>query len=287
MRNNRIKKSAVQIVGLVAIRIIIWLWILSVLFPLVWYLYTSVKDSFEFAKDYWSFPTYLRFLNYADAFSSKSFPVGEYFFNSLLVTVAGVALVEIMVSTTSYAMAKFPFKWLKVVEVFYFAAMMIPSILLIVPLYTQLKSLSSALINNLFVLAVIYAVQAIPLQIFLVGKFVRGIDNGLMEAARIDGANEFTVFFRVVMPCLKPILFFVGLSATMAFWNEYTIALLFLRKPNFTLSIGLDNMKYEAMGDYGMIFAGLTIAMLPVLVLYSVFQKFIQNGVDMTEGVKG
>ena len=287
MRSNKVKKSVPQIAGLVIVRVIIWLWVLSVLFPLVWYLYTSVKDSFEFAKDYWSFPTYLRFQNYVDAFSSESFPVGKYLFNSLFVTVIGVALVEIMVSTTAYATAKFPFKWLKIVDVFYFAAMMIPSILLIIPLHTQLKNLSSALINNLFVLAVIYAVQAIPLQIFLVSKFVRGIDKGLMEAARIDGANEFTVFFRVVMPCLKPILFFVGISATMAFWNEYTIALLFLRKPNFTLSIGLENMKYEAMGDYGMIFAGLTIAMLPVLVLYSIFQKFIQNGVDMSEGVKG
>lgn len=271
---------------------------LTVLFPLVWYLYTSVKDSGEYLKDYWSLPSHLVFKNWVDAWTNTEMydydgnvvTILTLFKNTLISTVLGVLFLLILTSTVSFILSKYSFTGKKFFKVFFFAAMVIPSILLIIPLYTQLTTISGWFTNNLFVLALIYAVQAMPVQVFLLTKFINNIDNGLLEAARIDGANEFHLFFKIILPCIKPMLFFIALTSFMAFWNEYTIALLFLDDPAcFTLSIGLERMKLAAgtQSNYGTIFAGLLMATLPILILYGVFQKEILRGIDMSDGVKG
>lgn len=280
-------------------RIILAACAVGVIFPLVWLLYTSLKDGQEFAVNLWSLPKKLKFENYKLAFekvvlkdyvSGKEVSVFNMLLNTALVTVIGVLLVTFMAAVASFILEKYKFRGIKFFKTFFFAAIMIPSILLVVPLYTQLREISRNLfINNRFMLALIYAVQALPMQIFLLSKFIRTIDNGLIEAARIDGANEFVVFFQIIIPCITPILAFVALVTGMAFWNEYTVAMIFIKDyTKMTISVGLTQLTaaYERV-DLAPIFSGYILALLPIFVLYAIFQKPIQNGMDMDSGIKG
>ena len=280
-------------------RIILVACAVGVIFPLVWLLYTSLKDGQEFAVNLWSLPKKLKFENYKLAFekvvlkdyvSGKEVSVFNMLLNTALVTVIGVLLVTFMAAVASFILEKYKFRGIKFFKTFFFAAIMIPSILLVVPLYTQLREISRDLfINNRFMLALIYAVQALPMQIFLLSKFIRTIDNGLIEAARIDGANEFVVFFQIIIPCITPILAFVALVTGMAFWNEYTVAMIFIKDyTKMTISVGLTQLTaaYERV-DLAPIFSGYILALLPIFVLYAIFQKPIQNGMDMDSGIKG
>lgn len=294
----KIKRKSYNVAGWVS-RIILAVCAVGVIFPLVWLLYTSLKDGQEFASNLWSLPKKLKFDNYRLAFekvvlkdyvSGKEVSVFNMLFNTALVTLIGVLLVTFMAAVASFILEKYKFRGIKFFKTFFFAAIMIPSILLVVPLYTQLREISRELfVNNRFMLALIYAVQALPMQIFLLSKFIRTIDNGLIEAARIDGANEFVVFFKMIVPCITPILAFVALVTGMAFWNEYTVAMIFIKDyTKMTISVGLTQLTaaYERI-DLAPIFSGYILALLPIFVLYAIFQKPIQNGMDMDSGIKG
>jgi N-acetylglucosamine transport system permease protein len=166
--------------------------------------------------------------------------------------------------------------------------MMIPSFLLLVPQYFQFHKLN--LTNNLFVLMVIYAVQAIPLPVYMLTGFIKNINDSFIEAAVIDGANEFYVFSRVVLPFVRPILFFLCLGNIMGTWNEFVVALTFINDEKlYTVPIGLsylvNQMSYRV--EYGSLFAALVIAMIPILVLYAIFQKYIIHGMESSDGLKG
>lgn len=293
-----IKRRSYNVAGWIS-RIILALCAIGVIFPLVWLLYTSVKDGQEFSVDLWAFPKRIKFENYKLAFekvvlkdyvSGKEVSVFNMLLNTSLVTIVGVVLVTFMAAVASFILEKYKFRGIGFFRTFFFAAIMIPSILLVVPLYTQLREINKDLfINNRFILALIYAVQALPMQIFLLSKFIRTIDNGLIEAARIDGANEFVVFFKMIVPCITPILAFVALVTGMAFWNEYTVAMIFMKDyTKMTISVGLTQLTaaYERV-DLTPIFAGYILALLPIFVLYAIFQKPIQNGMDMDSGIKG
>ena len=279
-------------------RILIIFCCVMVLYPLIWYLYTSLKSSSDFMENAWSFPRTLHFENYRDAINNTQLydydgnPVGilKLLANTLFTSLLGTGLLVIMSAAVSFILCKYSFVGKKFFKAFFLMAMVIPSILLIVPLYTQLTSISPFFKNNLIVVAFIYALQGLPIQVFLLTRFINKIDDALLEAARLDGANEFKLFFRVILPSIKPILIFIALTSFMGNFNEYTVALLFLNNPStYTLSIGLEAMKLgaEVNNHYGTIFAGFTISTMLMVILYCVFQKQILKGIDMSEGVKG
>ena len=194
-----------------------------------------------------------------------------------------------MSAAISFILSKYSFPGRNFFKGFLMMAMVIPSILLIVPLYTQLISISPYFRNNLIVVAIIYANQSLPVQVFLLTRFVNKIDDVLLEAARLDGANEFKIFFRIIMPTIKPILTFIALTSFMGNFNEYTVALLFLQDPaTYTLSIGLQQMQVQGAtyGEYGTVFAGFFMTTALMVILYLVFQKQILQGTSMDSAVK-
>ena len=279
-------------------RLLLVICCIMVAYPLLWYLYSSVKSSNEFMSDAWALPKALHFENYVDAINNSQLydyegnPVGilKLLANTLFTSLLGTGLLVVMSATTAFILCKYSFKGKNFFKAFFLMAMVIPSILLIVPLYTQLTSISKVFKNNLIVVAFIYALQGLPVQVFLLTRFINNIDDALLEAARLDGASEFKLFFKVILPSIKPILVFIALTSFMGNFNEYTIALLFLNNPStYTLSIGLEAMKIgaEVNNHYGTVFAGFTISTVLMVVLYCVFQKQILKGIDMSEGVKG
>ena len=144
--------------------------------------------------------------------------------------------------------------------------------------------------DNLLTVCVVYAVQAMPVYIFLMVGFIRRIDNGFIEAAVIDGAGEFTIFTKVILPFVKPTLMFIALGSIMNVWNEYTLARTFLEsEKHYTISVGIQSIQnaFTYSFDYGALFACLVLSMIPILILYILFQKQIQEGTDAGEGIKG
>lgn len=285
----------------IVIRLLILLCIITVIYPIIWYLSTSLRSSSDFMNNPWGFVdfSHLRFENYIEALTKtemvdrdgKTVTILNLLANTLFTSLLGSLLLVVLSSSMAFILCKYSFIGKGFLRVFFMMAMVIPSILMIVPLYTQLTSISPWFKNNLIVLGVIYAVQSLPVQVFLLTNFINKIDDGLLEAARLDGANEFKVFFRVIMPSIKPILFFIGLTSFMNNWNEYTVAKTFLTddKGCYTLSIGLEDMKIGALTNnhYGTIFSGFFASTLVILVLYAIFQKQILKGVNMSDGVKG
>ena len=287
------------------LRIFLYGWAVTVIFPFVWMLSTSLKSSQEFMSgNVWNWPELMFLTNFTKAWEEAN--VGAYTANTLFVTALSVVLYILMLTTTAYILGIYKFKFVRMVEWFYWVAMMIPGALLLVPLYFQVQSIGEVLqavvrfftgipdlsfniTDNLVTLAVIYAVQGLPGGLFLLTGFVRGVDKSFLEAAKIDGAGEWHVFSKVVLPFIRPIVMFQCLTKFMGTWNEYLTALTFLESEDkYTLSVGIQKMitQFTYQSDYGAIFAGLLISIIPIFILYVLFQNVIQNGTDMSEGLK-
>lgn len=272
------------------LRIFLYFWILTILFPLYWMIATSLKGTRYFiGGDIWGWPERIFIRNYIVAWMDMNF--SRYVLNTLLVDVMTVVLFILMLTTTSYILGKYVCKATKIASAFYFLVMMIPGILLLVPLYTFVKDLNIPT-DSLIVLAIIYSAQALPAPVFLLTGFVKAIDKSFIEAAWMDGANEWYIYSRIVLPFVRPVVLFMALTQFMGTWNEFLTALTFLgtSETKYTLSVGIQKLvaqySYDSGGDFGVIFAGLVISIIPIVILYILFQKEIQNGTDMSEGIK-
>ena len=291
-KRNQIQDTKGMIVGRWCIRVFFILWAVIVAFPVIWTLYTSLKTDQEFFTQPFALPKTPQWDNFVDAWNEGNF--GAYFSNSIVTVLVTLAICLVVVSTTAYALAKFRGRGIRALEKFYMIAMMIPSVLTLVPLYYMSEEIivnfGIPLTDNLISLSLMYAITGMPFYVFMLTGFMRGINNSLLEAAELDGASQFAIFFRIILPLVKPSLFVVGLLNVMGTWNEYMTALTFLHdESNYTIAIGLSYLTnagtYDV--DYGRLFAGLAIALIPILIMYAIFQKQLQNGIASNEGVKG
>ena len=283
---RKIKESRGTVFFRCLIRLFLLAWSIIVVFPVLWVLYTSLKTNEEFMTKPWSLPSVPQWSNFAEAWEKAKF--GSYFFNSLFTVIFTLIITLIIVGASAYAIAKFGGRFIKGLEKFYMISMMAPAVLMLIPLYYFADSLYMT--DSLFWLSVIYAIQGMPFSVFMLVGFIRGINNSLIEAATIDGASQYTVFFKIIMPLVKPALFTVGLLNVMGTWNEYLTALTFLRDAGkYTISIGLSYLTNSGTYDvnYGRTFAGLAIALIPILIIYAFFQKPLQEGFSASDGVKG
>lgn len=285
-RKNKVPEGKSTVIARSIIRIFLFVWSIVVAFPIIWVLYTSLKTNKEFFASPWSLPETPQWVNYVNAWGKANF--GDYFLNSILTVLLTLIITLLVVGANAYVIAKFSNKWIRSLEVFYMVMMMVPGVLILVPLYYIADSMYMT--DSLIWLSIIYAIQGMPFYIFMLAGFIRGIHNSLIEAAVIDGANQFDIFFKIIMPLVKPSLFVVTILNVMGTWNEYVTALTFIHEQKkYTIAIGLSYLTNSGTYDvdYGRTFAGLVIALIPILVLYAVFQKQIQNGVSSEEGVKG
>ena len=299
MKRNKIKLSPASVVSDGILRAFLIVWTGVVVFPLFWMIYTSVKSKTEFIANRFALPKEVWIVNYFTAWNNgtSESSLFRYFLNTFIIVAVSTALFIMMVSATSYALAKYRFKFSKTIENFYFIAMMIPSVLVLIPLWFQLRTIGSNLVgsnriftDNIFIVSLVYAVQALPAAIFLLVGFIRSIHNGFIEAAVIDGAREWTIFSKIILPFIRPILMFLGLGHVMNVWNEYTLARTFLEsEKNYTISLGIQSIQnaFTYSSEYGALFACLVLSVLPIMVLYIIFQKQIQNGTDASVGIKG
>jgi N-acetylglucosamine transport system permease protein len=285
-RKNRVEEKSLTITRNV-VRIFLIIWSLLIIFPILWAVLSSLKTNLEFGTNAWKLPEKLQWVNYKEAWEGANF--SKYFLNSLILSVGTVALSIIMTATSAYVVGKFVHPVVKSIEIFYSIFMMVPQMLLLIPLLQMCKKLNMTKSNVvLFTLMITNALQGVPFYVFLLTPFMRSINNSILEAAEIDGANQFQSFITLVLPMIVPAIFMVGLLSFVGIWNEYVMSITFIKDPTkYTLSAGINELMNDAKAGQTLKFAALIIAMLPILIIYAIFQKPLQNGLSSSDGVKG
>lgn len=267
------------------VRLLLLIWTAVVIYPLIWMALSSFKNTREIFLSPWTLPASLRFDNFVEAW--QKYNIGRSFFNSLWTTVVATVLCLFFSVPSAYAIERIGFKMNRLLLNAYLAAMMIPAALGWIPLFFLLNNMN--LLNNIWALAFVYAVTRVPFSIFILCSFIRTVPKELEEAAAIDGMSQYGVLFRLIMPLIRAGVITVIVMNVIIFWSEYFLAMLFIQdEAKLTLGVAMDMMRRNAQyqNAWGALFAGLTIATVPVIVIYACFHKYIVKG--MVEGaVKG
>ncbi|MGV3489033.1 MAG: carbohydrate ABC transporter permease [Tuberibacillus sp.] len=268
-----------------SIRIPLVIWSVAVLYPIIWMFLGAFKSNGEIFASPWTLPKHFSFDNFATAWTDYN--IGTSFLNSIIVTILGTLLCLIFAIPTSYAIERLRFRGSKVLFNLYLSAMMIPSVLGWIPLFFLLLKFN--MMDNLWALSLIYAVMHIPFSIFVLTSFMGNVPKELEESAAIDGLSPYGILFKIVTPLILTGIITVSIMNAVTFWNEYFMAMIFLQTDvHHTLGVAMDlmNKKAQYTNAWGALFAGLSIAIIPIIIVYAIFQRQITKG--MTEGaVKG
>lgn len=279
------KRSVGQMIARTGIRIPLILWSIAVLYPLIWMFIGSFKSNAEIYANPWGFPQTWNFQNFVTAWTEYN--IDTSVFNSLIVTAVGAVLTLVLAIPTAYALERIRFKGSNFLFTLYISAMMIPMVLGWIPLFFLLAQFN--LLDNIFGLAIVYAISQLPFSIFVLTSFMSTIPKSLEESAAMDGMSPYGVLWKIITPLSMSGIITVTIMNAIQFWNEYFMALIFLQSEgNYTLALAIDFISSEAQytNAWGTLFASLVIAIVPVIILYAIFQQRIAKG--MTEGaIKG
>jgi len=216
--------------------------------------------------------------NYVQAWGENSF--GHYFFNSLFVAVATVAITVALASLAAFAFARYKFPFKEVVFYFFLASLAVPGLLLLIPQYLLLERLH--LLDSLVGLTLLYVGSNLPFTIFFLRGFFQGIPKEYEEAFRLEGAGTLRVLWRLIVPLSVPALAVVSIFTFNASWDEFPAALTMLNTPShFTLPIGLADFIGNHTTAWGPLFAGSVIATVPTVVVFVLSMKWFQSGVSL------
>lgn len=258
---------------------------LSVILPLVWVVFTSLKDSPEIFAHPWSPPAAWKIRNYSDAWTEAS--IGVYFVNSLLITIVTLLILIPTGAMAAYIFAKYPFRGSKLLFGTFLGGLAFPHFLVIVPLYLLINQMG--LLDTKLGLVLVYVAYSLAFTVFVLTGFFQALPNELAEAAMLDGCGHGRTFFRIMLPLARPGILVVTVFNAIGLWNEYGFAkVLMSSRENFTLSLGMDNlmMTQQYQANWGALFAGMVILMTPVVALYWMFRDRIYETV-VAGAVKG
>ena len=263
---------------------------ISIIVPVVWVFMSSLKTNAEFQGSPWSLPASFYIQNFLDAFEKAN--MAEYFLNSVIVTALGLLLLVVIALPASYVLARFDFKGKKFINTAFMGGLFINVNYIVVPIFLMLTSWDDVVydmigdfffLDNIVVLAVVYAATAIPFTVYLLSSYFRTLPKAYEEAAFIDGCGYFKTMIKVMAPMAKPSIITVILFNFLAFWNEYIIALTLMPGASKTLPVGLVTLSKGQMAaaNYGQLYAGLVIVMLPTLILDIMVQKKLTQGMTL------
>ena len=249
---------------------------ITCLFPLLWMVSSSLKTQDTIFKDMSLIPAKLHFENYIQAWQQGGF--GRYFANSLIYTTAVVIGVIIISSLAAYAFSRLKFPGRNFLFIMFMAAMMIPVPGSFVPLYVLLNKLHLRNTAPGYILCMISV--GLSMSIFLLKTFFDKMPKELEDAARIDGCSKLGIWWHVALPLAKPVLAVVVVFNALIVWNEYVLALvIFDSRPLMPLQVALTTFRGEFITQYPLLMAGLSIAALPIILVYILMQKYIVKGV--------
>ena len=261
------------------------LYCLSSLVALFWVVYTSFKSNAEFFASTWSLPEIIRWDNYTYAWANAE--IGHYFLNTAYITVLATGGTLVLSAMAAYVLARVVFPFRQLAFYLFLAAMMVPPMLYLFPLFVQMRTLHMT--NSHLGLIILYIVMGLPFSIFVLTGFFKTLPTEMEEAALIDGASAWKTFWMIMLPLAKPGLITVSIFNFIAFWNEFFWSLILLRTGKlYTLARGLQTLFWNMSTEsrWTELFAGLVIVMLPLIIVFILLQDRITEGLTVG-AVKG
>ena len=284
MTQNEKSKIRAKVIKWVT-RLFLILVAIIMLYPLAWNVVSSFKTSTEFLTDPFAWPQGLAWDNYVRAYEKSN--LAANIGNSIYVVLETLVIIVVCVVPCSYCLVRYKFPGAKLILNIYMAAIFIQATYIMIPLFLELQSVNG--LNNLPVLCLVYAVMQFPFCIFTLQGFMSAVPRDYEESARIDGATNIQLLLKVMVPLAKPGIATITMLSAMGFWNEYPLALVLLTEDaKKTLPIGMANLfevqKYAT--DWGALFAGLVIVMIPTIIIYLIGQRYLLQGIG-AGGLKG
>lgn len=251
---------------------------LLVLTPILWLIFSSFKASGEI----FSYPpTFLprepTLVNFSRLF--EEMPIVRYLINTTFFATSHTLLLLVIASMGGFAFAKYNFRGRGILFAIVLGSMMIPFHLVLVPLFSLLYKFGW--LDTYQGLILPYLATS-GFGVFLMRQFILGIPTDLIDAARIDGSSEFGVYWRVILPTVKPAMGALSIFGFLGAWNEFLWPVIVLRDPDkYTLVMGLTNLLGVYRQEYGMIMAGTVLSILPIMILFLAMQKEFVEGITL------
>lgn len=263
---------------------ILVLFALIQLFPLIWLVLCSFKDNLEITgTNVMGLPAKWRWSNYSYILTATT--LGRNFMNSVFYTAVTVIASGFLAAMVSYAIVRMTWKLNKFVLAFFMTGLMIPVHAILLPLFIIMKNMK--LLNTPWSLIIPYVVNALPTAIFILTGFFSTLPRELEEASVIDGCNIYLIFLKIMMPLIKPALVSTSVFTFLGAWNELMFAATFANRAELmTLTVAINSLRGVYFSEYGAIFAGLTLATLPSIIIYILLSEQVQKSL-VAGAVKG
>jgi N-acetylglucosamine transport system permease protein len=253
------------------------LWSVLVIFPFLWMIMTSFKSNPEILSGPWDLPSGLEWGNFSRAWTDAH--IGRYVWNSVIVIAMSLTGTLFISAMAAYAIARFQFPGNRFFFLLFMSGLMFPVFLGLVPLYFVMSDLHIK--DTYHGIALVYIAYSLPFTIFFLVGFFKTLPGEIAEAGIVDGANQFQVFFQIMLPMAKPGLIAMGIFNFLGQWNQYLLPLVLMQDPDKRLlsqGLGMLAIQQGYQNDYGALFAAMTITMVPTLIVYIIFQKRLESG---------
>jgi raffinose/stachyose/melibiose transport system permease protein len=252
---------------------------LVMLYPLFVMVLSSFKSNAEIFASPFALPESFDLSNIARVWNETNFLT--YLGNSVLITTASVGVLLVFGTMAAYAIARYPFRFRETVFLFFLSGLMVPLKLAVIPLFVQLDRLG--LIDTRTGLIFIYVAMGLPSTVFILTGFLRTLPGELEESARMEGASEARTMWSVMLPLTWPAMIIAGIQNAVPIWNDFFFPLVFITSDHLkTLPQGLTTFMGEYNTDWGVLFAGLTLAALPIMLCYMALSRQFIAG--LTQG---
>jgi len=265
---KRLRESGLFVI----IQILCLSYSLFVLVPVLWSSISSFRSSIEFFTNPFGLPSVWKYQNFVYAWNQGN--VGIYFRNSVFITTVCVTIIILLSAMASFALSRLNFRGRITVLFLFISGLFVPAALLLLPLFLMLQDLH--ILGSYVGLIPVYVAYSFPFTVFVLVPFFNVIPQDLEEAAFLDGASYYQVFWKVMIPLAKPGLIVATIFNIFGIWNEFVLGYVLISKKSLkTLPLGLADilMKQHYTADYGKLFAAIFIALAPVAILYVIFQR--------------
>jgi ABC-type glycerol-3-phosphate transport system permease component len=257
--------------------LILGLLLLLTIIPIIWAVFGSFKTNMEIMNHPFALPKTWNFSNYIGAWKLGSFNL--YLWNSTVITLGGMIVVVLTACPAGYAFAKLDFRGKEFIFYLILIGMALPVQSIIIPIFYHLKAMG--LINTLTGVVLVSSGLALPFSIFLMRNTLKDIPKELQESAYIDGAGEWRTFITIILPLARPGVVALLVFTFMNIWNDFLLPLvLLISNDKFPLSVGLHAFQTETGTEFGYIYGGAVISMIPSIVVYLFFQRHFIEGMS-------
>lgn len=244
-------------------------------FPVYFSLISAFKSNGEILRDAMALPSGLYLESFKYLLTETDFP--RAMLNSLILTVVSIAFMILIIPMAAYAIERTKRKWTNAVYVYYLAGMMIPFQVYMIPLFKEMRTLG--FYGTLTAPILIYISGSVGMGVLLFTSFIKGIPAEIEEAAAIDGCSRFRIFWQIVFPLLGPCTASMVVLQGLGIWNDFLMPSLVLHSDKRTMIVEIFKFVGELASQWDMVFAGTTMSIIPVLVVFVALQKYFVKGI--------